>query len=40
MLEHTSTSFAPWTLVAGDDKSYARVKILKTLCRTIEAALD
>ena len=40
MLEHTSTETAPWTLVAGNDKPYARVQILKTLCRTIEAALD
>lgn len=40
MLEHTDTPVAPWTLVAGNDKAYARIKILKTLCRTLEAALD
>jgi polyphosphate:AMP phosphotransferase len=40
MLEHTSSRVAPWTLVAGNDKPYARVQILKALCRTLEAALD
>ncbi len=31
MMAHTSTEFAPWTLVAGNDKKFARVQILKTL---------
>lgn len=39
MVDRTSTSNAPWTLVEGDNKYYARVKVLKTLCDTIEAAL-
>ncbi|MFM2397717.1 MAG: hypothetical protein RLZZ144_967, partial [Pseudomonadota bacterium] len=30
---------APWTLVEGNDKNYARIKILKTLCHRIEAAM-
>ena len=39
MVAHTSTEFAPWTLVAGDDKKFARIQILKTLCAHLEAAL-
>jgi AMP-polyphosphate phosphotransferase len=39
LVERTSTSEAPWTLVEADDKLYARIKILKTLCARIEAAL-
>lgn len=40
MVTHTSTSHAPWTLVAGNDKHYARVQILKTYCKRLEEALD
>ena len=40
MIDRTSTEAAPWTLVAADDKHYARVKILKTLARRLEHALD
>ena len=39
MVAHTSTEFAPWTLVAGNDKKFARVQIVKTLCQHLEAAL-
>ena len=39
MVTHTSTEFAPWTLVAGNDKKFARVQIVKTLCKHLEAAL-
>ncbi|HMR30580.1 MAG TPA: polyphosphate:AMP phosphotransferase [Geminicoccaceae bacterium] len=39
MVDRTSTPAAPWTLVAAEDKRWARVKVLKTLCRRIEAAL-
>lgn len=39
MVAHTSTEFAPWTLVAGDDKKFARIQVLKTLCAHLEAAL-
>jgi AMP-polyphosphate phosphotransferase len=39
MVAHTSTEFAPWTLVAGNDKQFARVQIVKTLCKHLEAAL-
>jgi AMP-polyphosphate phosphotransferase len=40
MVERTSTGEVPWTLVESNDKNYARVKILRTLCERIEAALD
>ena len=39
MVAHTSTACAPWTLVAGNDKKFARVQILKTFCEHLEAAL-
>jgi AMP-polyphosphate phosphotransferase len=38
MVERTSTEIAPWTLVAANDKRYARVKVLRTLCEALEAA--
>lgn len=39
MVTHTSTEYAPWTLVAGNDKKFARIQILKTLCDHLEQAL-
>ncbi|HET7833939.1 MAG TPA: polyphosphate:AMP phosphotransferase [Gallionella sp.] len=39
MVDRTSTEIAPWTLVEANDKYFARIKILKTLCQHIEAAL-
>jgi AMP-polyphosphate phosphotransferase len=39
MIQRTSTSLAPWTLVESNDKYYARIKVLKTLVQQIEAAL-
>ena len=39
MVAHTSTEYAPWTLVAGNDKKFARIQILKTLCAQLERAL-
>ncbi|MGE5640066.1 MAG: polyphosphate:AMP phosphotransferase [Clostridia bacterium] len=39
MIERTSTAHAPWTLVEANDKAFARVKILSSLVRQIEAAL-
>jgi len=40
MVDRTSTEIAPWTLVEANDKRYARIKILKTLCQQIEDALE
>ena len=39
MVDRTSTEIAPWTLVEANDKNFARIKILKTLCQRIEEAL-
>jgi len=39
MVERTSTGNAPWTLVEANDKNYARVKILRTLCERVEREL-
>ena len=39
MLEHTDTPEAPWHLVEGDSKRWARVKVVETVCDRIEAAL-
>lgn len=39
MVAHTSTDYAPWTLVAGNDKRFARIQILKTLCAQLERSL-
>lgn len=36
MFEKTSTDYAPWTIVEGDDKQFARLKVL----RTVVAALS
>ncbi len=40
MVSRTSTRHAPWTLVSGNDKRYARVQILRTFCDTMEQGLD
>ncbi len=39
MVDRTSTEIAPWTLVEANDKNFARIKILKTLCERIEEAM-
>lgn len=31
MIDRTSTDIAPWTIVEGEDKPYARIKLLKTI---------
>jgi polyphosphate:AMP phosphotransferase len=40
MVERTSTSIAPWTLVAAEDKRWARVTVLKTVVEAVESILD
>ncbi|EDN71087.1 Protein of unknown function DUF344 [Beggiatoa sp. PS] len=39
IVARTSTRFAPWTLVAGDDKRFARVQVIKTVCERLEMLL-
>jgi polyphosphate:AMP phosphotransferase len=38
MVDRTSTSIAPWTLVEANDKRFARVKVLRTLNEALERA--
>ncbi len=40
MVERTSTDIAPWTLVEANNKYYARIKIMTTLCEAIEKVLN
>jgi len=40
MVEHTSTMLAPWTLVEGNDKRFARLKVLETVIERLEARLE
>ncbi len=40
MVERTSTEIAPWVLVPANDKRYARVLVLKTLCERIETEMS
>ena len=39
MIDRTSTEEAPWTLVPANDKYYARVMALRTVCDRLEKAL-
>jgi polyphosphate:AMP phosphotransferase len=39
MVERTSTRIAPWTLVEGNDKNFARIKVLRTLADGLERRL-
>jgi polyphosphate kinase 2 (PPK2 family) len=39
MLERTDHPRGPWHVVAGDDKRWARVDVVRTVCEAIEAAL-
>lgn len=40
MVMRTSTEFSEWTLVPANDKRYARVAVLKTICKRLSRALD
>jgi polyphosphate kinase 2 (PPK2 family) len=40
MLIKTSTPPAPWTVIEGNDKYYARVKALRTVVKAVAAALS
>jgi hypothetical protein len=40
MLERTDHPKAPWHVVAADDKRYARVTVVETVCEAVEAELD
>jgi len=40
MVQYTSTRYSPWVLVEGNDKYFARTKVLKTLVDNLEKALE
>ncbi len=40
MVARTSTGFAPWTLVEGNSKRFARLKVLRTVADALEGAVD
>jgi polyphosphate kinase 2 (PPK2 family) len=39
MFERTDTEWAPWTLVEGDSKRWARVKVIETTIAAIESGM-
>jgi len=39
MIERTSTPVAPWHLIEAEDKRWARVRVLETVCAAIEEGL-
>ncbi len=39
MVERTNTIAAPWHIVPANDKRWARIQVLETVCDTLEAAL-
>jgi polyphosphate kinase 2 (PPK2 family) len=40
MLVRTDVAEAPWTVVAAEDKRYARVAVLRQVCAAIESGLE
>lgn len=40
MLQYTSTDFAPWHIIASQDKKYGRIQTLKLITDTIEKRLN
>ena len=39
MVARTHTAAAPWTLVEGNDKRFARLKVIETFCQQLEQTL-
>jgi polyphosphate kinase 2 (PPK2 family) len=40
MLERTDLAVVPWHVVAAEDKRWARVDVVRTVCRSVETALE
>jgi len=40
VVQYTSTQAAPWVLVEGNDKHFARLKVLNTLCEHLETRVE
>ena len=39
MVDRTSSGTAPWTIVESNDKYFARIKVLRTICERLEREL-
>lgn len=39
MIARTDTDHAPWTVIEADDKKFARLKVLRTVCEAVEKKL-
>lgn len=39
MLQKTSTSYAPWIIIPGNDKKYARLQVMRTVRKALTARL-
>jgi AMP-polyphosphate phosphotransferase len=39
MVERTSTSYAPWRLIEGNDKNFARIKVIRSVCDALRQRL-
>jgi len=39
MVQYTSTGVAPWILVEGNDKRYARLRVIRTFCDRLEESI-
>ncbi len=39
MIERTGTEFEPWYIIEANDKKFARIKVVKTLCDRLKKAL-
>ena len=40
MVEHTSTGLAPWNLIPANDKLFARIEVLKTVCEQLSDVIE
>lgn len=40
MVMRTGTEYAPWHLIAANDKRFARIDVLRRVCELLESALD
>jgi len=36
MISRTSSEFAPWTIIAGNDKRLARLQVLRTVNKALK----
>ena len=39
MIERTDRPYAPWHVIAAENKRYARVEVIETVIREIEAGM-